>query len=213
MMPDIIQKILSDLRKAGSVFKLSLLVVLAASLLLTGCSDSKEDDDKEDTEKVETQKEETKKKRKKDSGSESREDKKNRFIVGEGIKEDDIDHFYLTYDSSTDPPYFQRYVLYVEDGKHMFHHEKREGDVWPLTEEYITVEGTFELSDDEWDKCFELLKGGKVEKRPDDVMDGGDSGPFLYLYWNGDKDKYQVFSFESYKKQKAYEELCIELSE
>lgn len=198
MMLEIMQKIISNTKKAGSLAKMSLLVILATSLLFTGCSDSKKDDDKEDTEKVETQKEET---------------KKNRFIVGKGIKEDDIDHFYLTYDSSTDPPYFQRYVLYVEDGKHMFHHEKREGDVWPLTEEYITVEGTFELSDDEWNKCFELLKGGKVEKRPDDVTDGGDSGPFLYLYWSGDKDKYQVFSFESYKKQKAYEELCVELSE
>ena len=205
MKSDFIRRIISGFKKTGSSFKLSLFIILAASLVLTGCSDSKKDDDKEDTEKEESQKE--------DGGSESKEDKKDRFIVGKGIEEDDIEYFYLTYDSSAYPPYFQRYVLYIEDGKHMFHQEKREGDVWPLTEDYITVEGTFELSDEQWDECFELLKGGKVKKRPDDVADSGDSGPFLFLYWSGDKDKYQVFSFESYQKQKEYEELCIELSE
>lgn len=205
MKSDFMRRIISGFKRTGSMLKLSLFIILAASLILTGCSDDKHNDDKEDTEKVETQK--------KDGGSESEKDKKDRYIVGKGIWEDDIENFYFTYDSSAYPPCFQRYVLYVEDGRHMFHHEKREGDAWPLTEEYITVEGTFELSDEQWDKCFELLKGGKVKKRPDDVTDSGDGGPFLFLYWTGDKDKYQVFSFESYQKQKDYEELCIELSE
>ncbi|MCR4851289.1 MAG: hypothetical protein K5870_08520, partial [Lachnospiraceae bacterium] len=81
MKSDFMRRIISGFKRTGSMLKLSLLIILAASLILMGCSDDKDNDDKEDTEKVETQK--------KDGGSESEKDKKDRYIVGKGIREDD----------------------------------------------------------------------------------------------------------------------------
>ena len=54
--------------------------------------------------------------------------------VGTDVKMPDITEFYFTYSSSTYPPEFQRYRFLVKNGAHLFHHEKREGDHWPLTE-------------------------------------------------------------------------------
>ena len=133
-------------------------------------------------------------------------------IVGTDIPKYSITEFYFTYDSSTYPPEFQRYRISSENGKHYFYHEKREGDHWPLTEEDATVKGTLELTDEEWDQAFSLLKGGIVTGR-EDSADSGGGGPWLYLYWNGDKGKYQVFRFESYGAQREYEELCVEWKE
>ncbi|MCR4787355.1 MAG: hypothetical protein K5888_02095 [Lachnospiraceae bacterium] len=183
------------IKRAGNYIKVSLLVVLAATVLLTGCSDSKKDDGEEDTKMEE---------------SDTKEEKKNKHVVGEGIDIDDITDFYWTYSTSTDPPDFQRYYFYVEDGKHMFHHETREGDVWPLTEEYITVSGTFELDDDRWEEFYDLIKGGRVREKDDDPSADGDS-TYMYMYWKGDKEKYREYVFESYAKEKRFEEFCIEL--
>lgn len=58
-------------------------------------------------------------------------------IVGKTIKESDFKEFYYTYSSTTNPPEFQRYRIYIENGKRMFYHEKREGDNVFLTEEDI----------------------------------------------------------------------------
>ena len=133
-----------------------------------------------------------------------------RYVVGSGIRMEDITEFYFTYDSSTNPPEFQRYRFYVEDGAYMFYHETREGGHWPLTEEDITVSGSMELTEDDREAFFDYLKNGRVKKRKNDA-NSGDSGPFLYLYWNGDRSKYQVFEFSSYRKQEAFEEYCIGL--
>ena len=65
--------------------------------------------------------------------------------VGTDVKMPDITEFYFTYSSSTYPPEFQRYRFLVKNGAHLFHHEKREGNHWPLTEKDITVTGTKEL--------------------------------------------------------------------
>ena len=136
----------------------------------------------------------------------------NYMIVGKDIKKEDISEFYFTYDASTYPPYFQRYRFYTEDGKCFFYHEKREGDHWPLLESDIAISGKKELSEEEWNRFFDLLKDGKVEKRTESVEDG-DSGPWLYLYWKKDRGKYQEFSFASYGKQKEFEGYCKELAE
>ena len=136
---------------------------------------------------------------------------KSELIVGKDIKESDITEFYYTISSSTNPPEYQRYRLYAENGKHYFYHEKREGDHWPLTEEDATVKGTFELTDEQWAEFFGLLEGGTVIKRQVSTDSGG-RGPWLYLYWKNDKGEYQEFSFETWEKQGAFEELCEDLA-
>ena len=71
------------------------------------------------------------------------------MTVGSDIPFEDITDFYYTYDASTAPPHYQRYRLYVEDGKHYFYHETREGGGWPQTEEEITCSGTVELTEEQ----------------------------------------------------------------
>lgn len=132
------------------------------------------------------------------------------YTVGKNIKSADITEVYFTRSSSVNPPYYQRYRIYTENGKYMFYHEKREGDTFPLTEKDITVSGSFELSEEEKSSLFDCLDGGKVRKRTESV-DSGSDGPWVYLYWKGDKSKYQELSFASYDKEAKYEALCEKL--
>ena len=136
----------------------------------------------------------------------------NEMTVGTKIKSEDITEFYYTEATSTNPPYFLRYRFYIENGKHIFYTEKREGDHFPLTEADITVSASKEISDEKWQEVFDCLSGGKVEKRKDDITSGG-SGPWTYIYWNGDKSKYQEFSFETVEKRAHFEYICAELAE
>ncbi len=130
--------------------------------------------------------------------------------VGKAIKESDFKEFYYTYSSTVNPPEFQRYRIYTENGKKMFYHEKREGDKTFLNEEDITVNGTMELTAEQWEALWNCLDGGKVTKRKEST-DSGNAGPWLYLYWNGDNGKYQQFSFADAEKQTEFEKLCKEL--
>ena len=132
-------------------------------------------------------------------------------LVGTDITIGDVTEFYYTVSTSTNPPHYQRYRFYVEDGKYMFFHEKREGDHWPLTEDDATVTGTVELTEAEWEEFFGCLRGGTVVKRTES-LDSGSSGPWLYLYWDGDKSKYQEFSFASLAERAAFKELCEKLA-
>ena len=137
---------------------------------------------------------------------------KSEFTVGKDIKQADFTEFYYTVDSSTNPPEFQRYRFYTENGKNYFYHEKREGDHWPLTEADATVKGSIELTPDEWSVFWKLIEGGTVIRRSVSTDSGG-RGPWLYLYWKKDRDEYQEFSFESYDKEGEFETFCRELSE
>ncbi|MBR5931680.1 MAG: hypothetical protein IKZ95_06620 [Lachnospiraceae bacterium] len=134
------------------------------------------------------------------------------MIVGEKIKKDDITDFYYTYDSSTDPPDYLRYRFFVQDGTCWFHYEKREGDHWPLTEEDISDSVDVELTPDQWQQFYEYLEGGSVTAREESVT-SGDAGPWMYIYWKKDKSKYQVFEFESWGRQKEFEEFCKQLKD
>ena len=134
------------------------------------------------------------------------------FIVGKDIQKEEIQEFYYTISSSTFPPKYQRYHFFVEDEKKYFYHEKREGEVFPLTEEYITVSGKKELTEEEWDVFYQYIKDGKVIARQESIT-SGDRGPFLYLYWKNDRSKIQQFSFGSYQAIKEFEEYCIKLSQ
>lgn len=130
--------------------------------------------------------------------------------VGKTINEGDFKEFYYTYSTTVNPPEFQRYRIYTENGKRMFYHEKREGDKVFLTEEDITVSGKIELTAEEWETFWSYISGGTVKNRSESTASGG-SGPWLYLYWNGDKDKCQEFTFANSEKEAEFEEFCVEL--
>ena len=131
-------------------------------------------------------------------------------VVGKDISVEAITEFYYTHSSSTNPPDYQRYRFYTEEGTYKFYHEKREGIAWPLTESHITRSGSIELSEEEWTEFLNFLKGGIVKKRDQSIETGG-SGPWLYLYWNGDRDEYQAFSFATLNERNAFEEFCEKL--
>ena len=96
----------------------------------------------------------------------------------------------------------------------MFFHETRqvEDGYGPATEKDTVKSGTIELSDEQWEEFFDFLKEGTVRKREESLEDG-DSGPWFYLYWKGDRSEYQEFSFASYEKRLAFEAFCEQLAE
>ena len=137
---------------------------------------------------------------------------KDKYTVGEDINDDVINEFYYTIENINLDAYYLRYKFYVEDGKHIFFFEERErpGDYGPTTEEDKIAGTKFELTDKEWEEFFKTITGGTVQKRDDDPEDGG-KGPWTYLYWTGDEDKYQEYSFISASNRKEFEELCESL--
>jgi len=136
--------------------------------------------------------------------------RKKEYIVGSEIAAEDITEFYYTFSSSTYPPEYQRYRFYKEKETYKFYYEKREGFVWPLTESHITLSESIELSEKEWAEFVNYLNGGKVIERNQNSETGG-SGPWLYLYWEGDRAKYHQFSFSTLSEEKAFESFCVEL--
>ena len=136
---------------------------------------------------------------------------KRAYVAGVDFAPEEITEFYYTVSTSTFPPHYQRYRFYKEDGAYKFFHETREGDHLPLTETDATVSGTIELSGDQWSDFLVLLVGGKVIERQEHP-ESGNSGPWLYLYWTGDKGKIQEFSFVSLSTQSDFEALCERLA-
>ena len=96
-----------------------------------------------------------------------------------------------------------------ENEQWIFHFEKREADHWPLTEADITEFCDVTLTDAERDEFFSYITNGKITRRSDMPLDS--SGPYLFIYWTGDKDEYQVFDFEDYGKLKDFEAFCRSL--
>ena len=137
---------------------------------------------------------------------------KNAYVVGEDVLEQEFTEFYFTRSGSTFPPYYQRFRFFAEDGKHYMYHEKREGDTWPLTEKHITVSGTIELSDEQWQTFWNYIKGGTVQSRVENLEAGGD-GPWMYLYWLRDPSDFQEFRFDDYNKVLGFEDFCYGLIE
>jgi len=135
---------------------------------------------------------------------------KREYIVGKDIASSDVTEFYYTYSSTTNPAKYQRYHFFIEDGKYYFYHESKEGHHLPLTDDDITSSGRFELSEDEWNEFITYLDKGTVKKR-EESTESGNAGPYLYLYWSGDRGKYQEFSFLSKAAQNEFEDFCIEL--
>ena len=132
------------------------------------------------------------------------------WIVGADVAFDDITDFYYTYASSTFPPDYQRYRVYVEDGERFFYHETRAGERFPLEAADVTASGTVALTDGDWARFCALLAGGAVCPREEN-LDCGDAGPWLYLYWNGDGGTVQQFSFASWDALGEFEAFCESL--
>ena len=137
---------------------------------------------------------------------------KTAFCVGRDIAPEAITAFYSTEAASTNPPYYRQFRFQAEGGKYFFAHEVREGSHWPLTEKDVTSLVEKELSAQEWAALLRCLEGGTLTNRAEDTSTGG-SGPWLYLYWTGDPDEYQVFAFADYEKAAAFESLCAALAE
>ena len=135
-------------------------------------------------------------------------------VTDREIPIDDVSEFYYTIENINYNAFYQRYHFYKEDGKYMFHHETRErpGDYGPTTEEDITISGTFELSDAEWNEFLAFLKDGTVSAR-EDSGETGSSGPWMFLYWKNDKGKYQAFEFPSYDTRTQFEQFCSSLAQ
>ena len=131
--------------------------------------------------------------------------------AGKDFPLDDVTEFWYTVSTSTDPPHYQRYRFYTEDGKRLFYHEAREGGGWPQAEKDITASGTVTLTAEQWQQFLDCIEGGTVIKR-EESLDDGDDGPWLYLYWKGDRSKYQQYSFPSYGDLLAFEEFCASLA-
>ena len=112
--------------------------------------------------------------------------------------------FYYTYDTSTQPPHYQRYRFYVEDGEYFFYHETREGGDWPQTEEDITASGTVKMSEEGWKTFISCLEGGTI-KEPEISDEDGDAGPWTYIYRGNGQEEYE---FPSYAARLAFEEYC-----
>lgn len=127
--------------------------------------------------------------------------------VGTNVKNEDITDFYYTLSASTNPATYQRYRFTAADGAYTFYHETREGSRWPLTEEDITASGTVTLTPEQWGEFLKCIGGGTVRDRQENVTDGG-AGPWLYLYWKGDRGKTQEFSFAGYGNEAAFLRLC-----
>lgn len=147
-------------------------------------------------------------------GGQSGQSGKAAILTNRKIPAGDVTEFYYTYENINFDAFYQRYRFYTENGACLFYHETRERpkQYGPTTEQDITASGTVTLTAEEWNHFLELLKDGTVSKRGDSAESGG-SGPWTYLYWKGDKGKYQEFAFASYGDRTAFEEFCISLAE
>ena len=125
---------------------------------------------------------------------------------------EDITDFYYTEENINYNAFYQRYRFYVEDGKHYFFHERREreDDYGWCTEDDTVLIGTVELTDDQWSSFYGFVDGGTISER-EDSADAGDTGPWVYLYWKNDQDKYQEFTFSSYDSEKKFVDYCVSL--
>ena len=135
------------------------------------------------------------------------------FILGEDIPLEDVTEFYYTYYNINFNASYQRYRFYTEDGQHFFFHETRErpNGHGPLTEEDTTAIGTVQLSDEQWDRFLDTVSGGTVRKR-EESNEAGDDGPWMYVYWNGDRSLYQEYSYASRDARDAFIAYCEELA-
>ena len=135
-----------------------------------------------------------------------------RYIIGSKVRESMVYDFYYTEENINYNAYYLRYRFYKEDDKYFFFYDirKKENDYGPATEQDRIAFGTVELEYYQWSRFIDTIDHGKVKKRKEST-ESGDRGPWTYLYWEGDKDIEQQYSFQSYEKQQQFVQLCEEL--
>ena len=134
----------------------------------------------------------------------------NEKIEGTKVHLGDVNDFYYTYEWVGYNAEYQRYRFFVEDGKYKFYHEARkiEGDYGWASEKDITSQGTVELTEDEWAQFLGTIRTGEL-KKPKESLEDGDSGPWLYLYYQKrNKTERMEFSFTDDESRTAFGELC-----
>ena len=137
------------------------------------------------------------------------------FEVGKDIERYNIKEFYYTYENINYDAFYQRYHVYKTDyGTPYFTHitRQRKDDYGPTTPEDTVKSGTIEMTDEQWKKFYELILGGTVAER-EDTADSGGSGPWYFLYWDNDKEKYREYKFVSYVAEKALKEFFVSLAD
>ena len=65
------------------------------------------------------------------------------------------------------------------------------------------------ITEEEWAQFLGHLDGGTVRQREESLEDG-DAGPWMYLYWQGDRGVEQEFAFASRADLTAFEAYCEE---
>ncbi len=133
--------------------------------------------------------------------------------VGPDILAEDITDFYYTYNWIGYNAEYLRYRFYAEDGKRFFFHESRgtKDDYGWNTEDDVISSGTVELTEEQWEAFFMLLRDGTVKSRSEEVLDG-DSGPWMYLYLKGDDPAGREYTFPSSAARNDFIEFCEGLS-
>lgn len=132
------------------------------------------------------------------------------FSAKRGIDINTVYELIYTYASSAYPPSYQRYRFYIEHERFYFYHEKREGKSWPLKETDITVSGSAELSEDEWNEFLKHIENGTIEKNKKNT-DSGNPGPWINLRC-GDCSKSRLFGFRKVNAKKDFELFCEQLT-
>ncbi len=135
-------------------------------------------------------------------------------LVGKHIKREAVLELFYTVENIHYGAFYQRYHFYREGEGFVFEHETRErpDNYGPTTKEDVTGAGSLHLTDPEAARFYELLCGGRVKKR-ETAKETGDRGPWIYLYWKGDKKTYQSFDFPSPEKLGAFVAFCQSLAE
>ena len=95
------------------------------------------------------------------------------LTVGSHIAAESISEFYYTLSTSTNPPHYQRYRFYLQDGSWQLFCETREGQSWPLTEKDITHSAVVSLSGADAAELMRCLQGGAVTRRGSGTETGG----------------------------------------
>ncbi len=131
-------------------------------------------------------------------------------IVGKDFSFQHLREFYYTLSGSTFPPYYQRYHFYIKDGLWWMDHEKREGEHWPLLAEDATIKGSIQLNPAQQEVFWQLLQNGQVIRRQEH-LESGNSGPWLFLYWEGDENDIQEFTFRNSQALTEFEAFCEKL--
>ena len=112
---------------------------------------------------------------------------KDKTVVGRDILAEDITDFSFTYEES-DSLTYQIYRFYMEEGKYIFFHERKENDT-------IST-GTIELTQEQWNSFFSWIKGGTIERY--EVP-----GYTISISWNDNED--HPYSFPSFGAITAFQ--------